>query len=157
MNAPNFTRSSNLPSSTLAKSGFSLLEILIAIALVALLASVALNQLTGVFGDNQKQAAQIFVTSSSELALTRYRLDVGNFPSTDQGLKALMKAPTGKEARWKGPYIKEQAIDPWGNPYKYKFPGTRNISGSRSYDIWSFGEDGTESNDDIGNWTNSSQ
>lgn len=146
-----------MPSSALARSGFSLLEILIAIALVALLASVALNQLTGVFGDNQKQAAQIFVSSSSELALTRYRLDVGNFPSTDQGLKALMKAPAGKEARWKGPYIKEQAIDPWGNPYNYKFPGTRNVSGSRGYDIWSFGEDGTESNDDIGNWTNSSQ
>ena len=155
MNSPIFIRSSDLLPSRIGKSGFSLLEILIAIALVALLASVALNQLTGVFGDNQKQAAQIFVTSSSELALTRYRLDVGNFPNTEEGLKALIKAPTGKEARWKGPYIKEQAIDPWGNPYKYKFPGTRNISGSRSYDIWSLGEDGTESNDDIGNWTNS--
>ena len=157
MYSPIFIRSSNLLPSKRGKSGFSLLEILIAIALVALLASVALNQLTGVFGDNQKQAAQIFVTSSSELALTRYRLDVGNFPSTEQGLKSLIKAPTGKEARWKGPYIKDQAIDPWGNPYQYKFPGTRNISGSRSYDIWSLGEDGTESNDDIGNWTNSSQ
>ena len=154
MNSPIFIRSSGLLPARIGKSGFSLLEILIAIALVALLASVALNQLTGVFGDNQKQAAQIFVTSSSELALTRYRLDVGNFPNTEQGLKALIKAPTGTEARWKGPYIKEQAIDPWGNPYKYKFPGTRNISGSRSYDIWSLGEDGTESNDDIGNWTN---
>ena len=157
MNSPIFIRSSGLLPARIGKSGFSLLEILIAIALVALLASVALNQLTGVFGDNQKQAAQIFVTSSSELALTRYRLDVGNFPNTEQGLKALIKAPTGKEARWKGPYIKEQAIDPWGNPYKYKFPGTRNISGGRSYDIWSLGEDGTESNDDIGNWTKSSQ
>ena len=157
MYSPIFIRSSDLLPSRRGKSGFSLLEILIAIALVALLASVALNQLTGVFGDNQKQAAQIFVTSSSELALTRYRLDVGNFPSTEEGLRALIKAPTGKEARWKGPYIKEQAIDPWGNPYKYKFPGTRNISGGRSYDIWSLGEDGTESNDDIGNWTNSSQ
>ncbi|MEC8332946.1 MAG: type II secretion system major pseudopilin GspG [Verrucomicrobiota bacterium] len=157
MNSPIFIRSSSLLPYRRGKNGFSLLEILIAIALVALLASVALNQLTGVFGDNQKQAAQIFVTSSSELALTRYRLDVGNFPNTEQGLKALIKAPTGKEARWKGPYIKEQAIDPWGNPYKYKFPGTRNISGSRSYDIWSLGEDGIESNDDIGNWTNSSQ
>jgi general secretion pathway protein G len=148
-------KTSGLLTSPHRKSGFSLLEILIAIALVALLASVALNQLTGVFGDNQKQAAELFVTSSAELALTRYRLDVGNFPTTEQGLDALIKAPAGKEQRWKGPYIKEKAIDPWGNPYKYQFPGTRNVSGQRSYDIWSLGEDGTESNDDIGNWASS--
>jgi general secretion pathway protein G len=156
MNAPDSMNKSGFLAAPQRKSGFSLLEILIAIALVALLASVALNQLTGIFGDNQKQAAELFVNSSSELALTRYRLDVGNFPTTEQGLDALLKAPAGKEQRWKGPYLKEQAIDPWGNPYKYQFPGTRNISGSRSYDIWSLGEDGTESNDDIGNW-NSSQ
>ena len=65
------------------KSGFSLLEILIAIALVALLASVALNQLTGIFGENQEEAARLFVTSNSELAFTRYRLDVGNFRTTE--------------------------------------------------------------------------
>ena len=135
------------------KSGFSLLEILIAIALVALLASVALNQLTGIFGENQEEAARLFVTSNSELALTRYRLDVGNFPTTEQGLDALLKAPAGKENRWGGPYIKESPIDPWGNPYKYRFPGERNISGNRSFDIWSLGLDGVESGDDIGNWT----
>lgn len=156
MHTPRTIKTSALLASPHRQSGFSLLEILIAIALVALLASVALNQLTGVFGDNQKQAAELFVNSSSELALTRYRLDVGNFPTTEQGLDALIKAPAGKEQRWKGPYLKEQAIDPWGNPYKYQFPGTRNISGARSYDIWSLGEDGTEGNDDIGNW-NSSQ
>jgi len=134
------------------QSGFSLLEILIAIALVALLASVALNQLTGVFGDNQIQAAELFVDSTTELALTRYRLDVGNFPTTEQGLGALLKAPGGKEARWRGPYIKEQAIDPWGEPYRYRFPGSRNVSGARGFDVWSLGEDGIESGDDIGNW-----
>ena len=56
---------------------------------MALLASVALNQLTGIFGENQEEAARLFVTSNSELALTRYRLDVGNFPTTEQGLDAL--------------------------------------------------------------------
>jgi general secretion pathway protein G len=156
MNTPTSIKPSSLLSTPQRKSGFSLLEILIAIALVALLASVALNQLTGIFGDNQVQAAELFVTSSSELALTRYRLDVGSFPSNEEGLAALIKAPAGKEQRWKGPYLKEQAIDPWGNPYQYRYPGTRNISGNRSFDIWSLGEDGTESNDDIGNW-NSSQ
>jgi len=144
---------SKLLKSTHRNSGFSLLEILIAIALVALLASVALNQLTGIFGDNQEEAARLFVGSNSELALTRYKLDVGNYPTTEQGLDALIKAPSSKEQRWKGPYFKEAAIDPWGEPYKYSFPGSRNISGSRSFDIWSLGADGVESGDDIGNWT----
>lgn len=146
-------KQSRLLKSTHRNSGFSLLEILIAIALVALLASVALNQLTGIFGDNQEEAARLFVTSNSELALTRYRLDVGNFPTTEQGLSALMKAPAGKEQRWKGPYIKEAPVDPWGQPYQYRFPGSRNVSGSRSFDIWSLGVDGVESGDDIGNWS----
>ena len=146
-------KQSRLLKSSHRNSGFSLLEILIAIALVALLASVALNQLTGIFGDNQEEAARLFVKSNSELALTRYRLDVGNFPTTEQGLDALMKAPAGKEQRWKGPYIKEAPIDPWGQPYQYRYPGTRNVSGSRSFDIWSLGADGVESGDDIGNWT----
>ncbi|HBR93001.1 MAG TPA: type II secretion system protein GspG, partial [Opitutae bacterium] len=84
-------KQSRLLKSTHRNSGFSLLEILIAIALVALLASVALNQLTGIFGDNQEEAARLFVTSNSELALTRYRLDVGNFPTTEQGLSAVIK------------------------------------------------------------------
>lgn len=144
---------SKLLKSSPSNGGFSLLEILIAIALVALITSVALNQLTDVFGGNQKEAARLFVRSNSELALTRYRLDVGNFPTTEQGLDALLKAPAGKEQRWKGPYIKEAAIDPWGQPYRYSFPGSRNPSGARSFDIWSLGEDGVESGDDIGNWT----
>jgi general secretion pathway protein G len=147
-------KQSRLLKSTHRNSGFSLLEILIAIALVALLASVALNQLTGIFGDNQEEAARLFVTSNSELALTRYRLDVGNFPTTEQGLGALMKAPAGKEQRWKGPYFKESPVDPWGQSYQYRYPGSRNVSGSRSFDIWSLGADGVESGDDIGNWTN---
>lgn len=146
-------KKSKLLKSTHRNSGFSLLEILIAIALVALLAGVALNQLGSIFGDNQEEAARLFVTSNSELALTRYRLDVGNYPTTEQGLDALLKVPAGKEQRWKGPYIKEAAIDPWGQPYQYRYPGTRNISGSRGYDIWSLGADGVESGDDIGNWT----
>lgn len=135
------------------KSGFSLLEILIAIALVALLASVTLKQLTGIFGENQNQAAQLFIDGNADLALTRYRLHVGNFPNTEEGLDALMKAPAGKEARWKGPYLKEPAIDPWGNPYKYQFPGAKNNLGARGYDIWSLGEDGAESADDVTNWS----
>lgn len=136
---------------SLNKAGFSLLEILIAVALMALLASVAISQLIDVFGDNQVTAAEIFI-NDSKLPLTRYRLDVGSFPSTDEGLKALLKAPAGKDTRWKGPYVTEEPVDPWGNPYQYRFPGTKNVSGARGYDIWSLGEDGSESTDDITNW-----
>ncbi|MEO0510996.1 MAG: type II secretion system major pseudopilin GspG [Verrucomicrobiota bacterium] len=132
-------------------AGFSLLEILIAVALMALLASVAITQLIGVFGDNQATAAELFI-NDSKLPLTRYRLDVGNFPSTAEGLAALLTAPAGKESRWKGPYVTEQPIDPWGKPYQYRYPGTKNVSGARGFDIWSLGEDGSESADDIGNW-----
>lgn len=132
-------------------AGFSLLEILIAVALMGLLAGVAINQLVGIFGDQQRETAKLFI-DNSKLPLTKYRLDVGNFPSTEEGLSVLLKAPSGKESRWKGPYVTEEPIDPWGNPYQYRFPGTKNISGSKGYDIWSFAEDGVESADDIGNW-----
>jgi general secretion pathway protein G len=64
----------------------------------------------------------------------------------------LTKAPAGKESKWKGPYLEEVPLDPWGNPYQYRFPGSKNINGARGYDVWSWGTDGTESADDIGNW-----
>ena len=136
------------------KSGFSLVEILIVIALIALLASATIGGLGGIFGGQQEKAARIFVEQSIKTPLVAYRLDIGNYPTTEEGFVALIKAPAGKEKRWKGPYLdkKEVAPDPWGNTYKYAFPGTKNVSGARGYDVWSLGPDGVESADDIGNW-----
>lgn len=139
-------------TSTPRKRGFTLLEILIAIALVGIMAAIAIGNVTGIFGGQQEKAAGLFVKNSADLGLTPYRLDIGSYPSTEEGLEALLSAPAGKESRWKGPYIKELPLDPWGNAYQYRFPGSKNISGARGYDIWSFGPDGTESADDIGNW-----
>ena len=62
--------------------------------------------------------------------------------------------PAGKESRWKGPYLEEVPLDPWKQPYQYRYPGSKNINGARGYDVWSLGPDGTESADDIGNWKN---
>ena len=134
------------------KSGFSLIEILIVIALIAVLATVAIGNLGGIFGSQQEKVASLFVKQTLDTALVPYRIDVGNYPTTEQGLAALMKAPAGKETKWKGAYLKELPLDPWDNPYQYRYPGTKNINGARGYDAWSLGPDGTESADDIGNW-----
>mgnify|MGYP000023277608 CR=1 FL=1 len=130
------------------KSGFSLIEILIVIALVAVLATLSIGKLDTIFGGQQEKTASLFVKSSVKAPLIAYRLDIGSYPSTEEGLAALMKAPSGKETKWKGPYVEQDPIDPWGNPYKYQFPGAKNVSGARSYDIWTLGPDGTE----FGNW-----
>ncbi|MGB0417108.1 MAG: type II secretion system major pseudopilin GspG [Coraliomargarita sp.] len=134
--------------------GFSLVEILIVIALIAILATVAIGNLGGIFGGQQEKIAQQVVNQGMKLGLTAYKLDIGNYPSSEEGLKALIQSPGGKESRWKGPYLEDSEVplDPWGNPYQYRFPGSKNVSGARGYDIWSLGPDGTESADDIGNW-----
>ena len=132
--------------------GFTLVEILIVIAIIATLATVAIGNLGGIFSGQQEKVASLFINQTTKLVLTSYKLDVGSYPTTEQGIKALVQAPSGKEGKWKGPYIDELPEDPWGNPYQYRFPGTKNINKSSGYDIWSLGQDGVESADDTGNW-----
>lgn len=91
------------------KAGFSLVEILIVIALIAILATVAISNLGTIFGGQQEKIAQQVVNQGMKLALTAYKLDIGSYPSTDEGLQALVAAPAGKESRWKGPYIEENS------------------------------------------------
>lgn len=134
------------------KAGFSLIEILIVIALIAILVTVTIGNLDNIFGGQQEKVAGIFVSQTAKIGFQAYKLDVGNYPSSEEGIAALTKAPAGKEARWKGPYLEEVPLDPWGNEYQYRFPGSKNINGARGYDIWSLGPDGAESADDIGNW-----
>ena len=134
------------------KEGFSLIEILIVIALIAVIAGLAISNLGGIFGGQQEKAAQIFVSQSLKIPLTAYKIDMGTYPSTEEGLKALIKAPSGKSSKWKKPYIEELPTDPWGNAYQYRYPGSKNVNGNSGYDVWSLGPDGSESVDDIGNW-----
>ncbi|WOO40040.1 type II secretion system major pseudopilin GspG [Rubellicoccus peritrichatus] len=131
------------------RRGFTILEILIVIALIAALAGASIVALNKLFGGGQEQVAEIFVTQGVDPALMAFRLNTGRYPTTEQGLAALRTAPSGVGTKWKGPYIEKDAIDPWGNPYQYRYPGTRNPD---KYDIWSLGADGVESADDIGNW-----
>jgi general secretion pathway protein G len=132
--------------------GFTLLEIMIALAILALLVGLAVTNLDTVFGNAQGTTAKLFVSESVKLPLTSYRIAMGDYPSTAEGLQALVAAPASKAEQWRGPYLADGKIplDPWGEPYVYRYPGVKNKSG---YDIFSKGPDKTEGTaDDIGNW-----
>lgn len=129
---------------------FTLLEIIVMVGILALLATLLITKTDGIFGSAQGTIAKVFVRDSLKTALERYRLDLGSYPTTTEGLAVLLSAPGNATANWKGPYVDSLPPDPWGEPYQYRSPGTRNKSG---YDLFSKGPDKTEGNeDDIGNW-----
>jgi general secretion pathway protein G len=134
--------------------GFTLMEILVVIAIIAILATLAISNIGTLFGSAQTQSAQIFVTQTLKTGLTTYRIQVGSYPTTAEGLQALITAPPGKEDKWHGPYVDVTGgkipLDPWKEPYQYAYPGKHNKTG---YDLWSKGPDQTDgTEDDIGNW-----
>jgi len=135
------------------RAAFTLFEILIVIALIALLAGVAIVNVDKIFGQSQGQIAQLFVDGGIKPSLTAFRIHTGSYPTTQEGLQSLITAPEGSGTRWKGPYIESKGgalpTDPWGTPYHYRYPGTHNTD---SYDLYSYGPDKQESADDIGNW-----
>jgi general secretion pathway protein G len=146
-----FTRFARNRRLTLRR-GFTLLEILVVLAIIGLLAGLAITNVDKIFGGAQLSTVKIFVKESMKTSLTSYRIHMGDYPSTSDGLQALITAPGTKADKWFGPYIEGGKIpqDPWGEPYQYAYPGTRNKG---SYDLWSKGPDkqsGTA--DDIGNW-----
>ena len=102
-------------------------------------------------GDSLKRpnVASLFVHLSMSTPLVAFKNDLGRFPTTAEGLAALLRCPPGLEGRWQGPYLEELPLDPWGHPYQYRSPATKSTKG---YDLWSFGPDGVASDDDIGNW-----
>lgn len=129
---------------------FTLLEIIVMVGILALLATLLITKTEGIFSSSQGTIAKIFVRDSLKTALERYRLDLGSYPTTAEGLAVLLTAPANASANWKGPYVDSLPPDPWGEPYQYRSPGTRNKSG---YDLFTKGPDKTEgSEDDIGNW-----
>jgi len=117
--------------------GYTLLELLIVIAILGLIVGLAAPQVIGYFGRSKTKAAEIQI-SSIQSALELYHLDVGSYPSTDQGLAALIAKPSGVQ-NWAGPYLSRDdgIIDPWGKAYLYTPP-----SPSGRAVIQSFGADG---------------
>lgn len=135
-----------------ARRAFTLLEIMIALAILALLVGLAVTNLDTIFGNAQGTTAKLFVSESIKLPLSSYRIAMGDYPSTSDGLQVLITAPTSRAEQWRGPYFSDPKIpvDPWGEPYVYHYPGVHNPKG---YDIYSKGPDKVDSTaDDIGNW-----
>lgn len=142
---------SSVRSAARRSSGFTLLEIMVVLAIIGLLVTLAVSNTGKIFGNSQVTTAGIFVRQSMNVPLSAYRLDMGDYPSTTEGLQALVTAPAGKADRWRGPYVQDgkMPMDPWGRAYQYRYPGTHNKD---KYDLFSYGPDGQESDDDVKNW-----
>ena len=131
--------------------GFTLLELLVVLAIMGLLAAIIGPQVIKYLGSSRTQTASVQVKNIAA-ALELYRLDAGAYPSPEQGLQALTTAPPGAVA-WNGPYLAQSSAltDPWGQPYKFRAPGQHG-----EVDVYSLGSDkaegGTGEARDVGNW-----
>jgi general secretion pathway protein G len=130
--------------------GFTLIELLMVMAIIGFLAAIVGPKLIDKVGKGKLQAAQAQISNFSA-ALDAYRLDVGTYPSSEDGLQALRIQPQGVET-WDGPYLQKQVpLDPWKNEYVYRAPGDHG-----DYDIISYGADGQEGgegdNADVVSW-----
>jgi len=116
--------------------GFTLIELLVVLVILGLLAALAGPRVLGYLSGARADAARLQLQSLQQ-ALDLYRLDTGSYPTTQQGLQALIRDPGGVRG-WRGPYLDAASVplDPWGNPYVYKSPGERG-----PYDLLSLGAD----------------
>jgi len=134
---------------TKRQRGFTLIEVMVVVVILGILGAVVLPNIMDEPGKARIVKAKQDI-ASLESALDRYKLDNYAYPSTDQGLDALVTKPSGApEAKnfKSGGYIKKLKTDPWGNPYLYLNPGVNG-----AIDIYSYGPDQQQSDDDIGNW-----
>lgn len=125
------------------RRGFTLIEMLVVIVVIAILAGLVGPMVFQNVGDAKVSAAKAQLELFG-LALDQYRLDNDYYPSTAQGLEALRTAPSGDPSarNWRGPYLKKPVpLDPWGRPYIYKSPGDSSKAG---YDLLTYGRDGKQ-------------
>lgn len=126
---------------------FTLIELMLVVIIIGALVAMVMPRLTGRGEQARVQASKADIEANIATALKLYELDNGSFPSTSEGLAALLKRP-GSANNWNGPYLEKKAIDPWQREYKYVYPGEHRAD----YDLYSLGKDGVESEDDVVNW-----
>jgi general secretion pathway protein G len=131
-------------------AGFTLLELLVVMVILGLLAGYVAPKYFAQVGKSEAKAARAQI-EALEKSFDMYRLDTGHYPTSEQGLDALVSKPPN-EPKWSGPYLKKAVpVDPWGRPYIYKFPGEHG-----DYDIQSLGKDGRPGgegdNADVKSW-----
>ncbi len=135
-------------------AGFTLIEIMVVVVILGILAATIIPQFIGTT-DSAKIGTANSNIAEMETQIERFSLDVGRYPTTQEGLSVLVEAPADEEAAaaWRGPYIKLLRDDPWGNPYQYASPSTHGVG---QFDVWSMGADGADGgegdNADIGSW-----
>ena len=123
-------------------AGFTLLELLVVMVILGLLVGYVAPKYFAQVGKSEVKTARAQI-EALEKALDIYRLDIGHYPTTEQGLAALNARPQN-EPKWSGPYLKKEVpLDPWGRPYVYKTPGEKG----GDFDLMSFGKDGKPGGD----------
>ena len=135
------------------KDGFTLIELMVVLVILALLATVIVPNVVGKSDDAKQTKAKTDI-AMIEALLDQFYLDLGRYPASEEGLRVLYVSPEDPDDKWKGPYSKKPIPnDPWGNPYGYESPGIRSM---QPYEAWSFGRDGQEGGDgydqDIVSW-----
>lgn len=134
-----------------SEDGFTLVELLVVLGILTLLIGIATPQVIKFLAGAKTDTARLDVDRLSGV-LDLYRLEVGDYPGDDAGIEALVERPPGAE-RWNGPYVKkaDSVIDPWGRPYRYRYPGEHGV-----FDLYSLGRDNQEGGEgedqDITNW-----
>ncbi len=133
------------------QTGFTLLELLVVLGIIAMLAGLVGPQVMKHMGESKVKAAKVQIEDLAQ-TLDMYKLDVGSYPTSEQGLNALIESPDGAQ-RWNGPYLRKAKVplDPWNNEYKYTSPGEHG-----KFDIMSMGADGKEGGEgedkDLASW-----
>ena len=128
--------------------GFTLIELMLVVIIIGALVAMVMPRLAGRGEQARTAAAKADIQANIATALKLYELDNGHFPKNDEGLNALLSKPASA-SNWNGPYLEKKPLDPWGREYSYKSPGEHRPA---DYDLYSLGNDGVESQDDVKNW-----